>query len=246
MCRFGLSSVACLGQPVLCGGGALLPGPGWDQEHPPSGFAIQAKEKEESGCKDCKGLANCHNIMACVNPLLACSRLVSCCCVMHTGGSPTCVPFSPPRPWSVFSLPSSGGGALLPGPGWDQEHPPSGFAIQAKEKEESGCKDCKGLANCHNIMACVNPLLACSRLVSCCCVMHTGGSPTCVPFSPPRPWSVFSLPSSGGGALLPGPGWDQEHPPSGFAIQGKEKEESGCKDCKGFRGCLQSFLVLSQ
>ena len=96
VCRFGLSSVACLGQPVLCGGGALLPGPGWDQEHPPSGFAIQAKEKEESGCKHCKGLTNCHNIMACVNPLLACSRLVSYCCVMHTGGSPTCVPFSPP------------------------------------------------------------------------------------------------------------------------------------------------------
>ena len=31
-----------------------------------------------------------------VNPLLACSRPVSCCCELHTGGSPTCVPFSPP------------------------------------------------------------------------------------------------------------------------------------------------------
>ena len=149
----GYLVLLALAKPVLCGGGALLPGPGWDQEHPPSGFAIQAKEKEESGCKDCKGLANCHNFMACVNPLLACSRLVSRCCELHTGGTPTCVPFSPPsppvcpscRPWSVFSLPSPGGGALLPGPGWDQEHPPSGFAIQAKEKEESGCKDCKGL-----------------------------------------------------------------------------------------------------
>ena len=95
--------------------------------------------------------------MACVNPLLACSRLVSCCCVMHAGGSPTCVPFPLPpsllcpscRPWSVFSLSSSGGGALLPGPGWDQQHPPSGFAIQAKEKEESGCKDWKGLMKVH-------------------------------------------------------------------------------------------------
>ena len=36
----------------------------------------------------------------------------------------------------MFSLPSSGGGAPLPGPGWDQEHPPSGFAIQAKEKRK--------------------------------------------------------------------------------------------------------------
>ena len=53
-------------------------------------------KKEESGCKDCEGLANCHIIMACVNPLLACSRPVSCCCELHTGGSPTCVPFSPP------------------------------------------------------------------------------------------------------------------------------------------------------
>ena len=99
MCRIGLCVVLlslALAKPVLCGGGALLPGPGWDQQHPPSGFAIQAKEKEESGCKDWKGLANCHNIMACVNPLLACSRLVSCCSVMHAGGSPTCVPFSPP------------------------------------------------------------------------------------------------------------------------------------------------------
>ena len=40
------------------------------------------------------GTANCHNFMACVNPLLACSRLVSCCCELHTGGTPTCVPFS--------------------------------------------------------------------------------------------------------------------------------------------------------
>ena len=37
----------------------------------------------------------------------------------------------------MFSLPSSGGGALLPGPGWDQEHPPFGFAIQAKGKKKS-------------------------------------------------------------------------------------------------------------
>ena len=96
--ELGYVLLLALVKPVLCGGGALLPGPGWDQQHPPSGFAIQAKEKEESGCKDCKGLANCHNIMACVNPLLACSRLVSCCCVMHTGGSPTCVPFFPSLP----------------------------------------------------------------------------------------------------------------------------------------------------
>ena len=36
----------------------------------------------------------------------------------------------------MFSLPSSGGGAPLLGPGWDQEHPPSGFAIQAKGKRK--------------------------------------------------------------------------------------------------------------
>ena len=47
-------------------------------------------------------LTNRHNIMACVNPLLACSRLVSCCCVMHTGGSPTCVPFSRLRRTALF------------------------------------------------------------------------------------------------------------------------------------------------
>ena len=34
----------------------------------------------------------------------------------------------------MFSLLGSGGGALLPVPGWDQENFPSTFAIQAKEK----------------------------------------------------------------------------------------------------------------
>ena len=35
---------------------------------------------------------------------------------------------------TMFSLLGSGGGALLPVPGWDQENFPSTFAIQAKEK----------------------------------------------------------------------------------------------------------------
>ena len=45
--------------------------------------------------------ANCHIIMACVNPLLA-SRPVSCCCELHTGGSPTCVPFFRLRRTALF------------------------------------------------------------------------------------------------------------------------------------------------
>ena len=53
-------------------------------------------KKEKSGCKDCKGLANCHIIMECVNLLRACSRPVSCSCELHSGGSSTCVTFSPP------------------------------------------------------------------------------------------------------------------------------------------------------
>ena len=37
--------------------------------------------------------ANCQITMACVNPLLACSRPVTCCCELHTGGSHLCAFF---------------------------------------------------------------------------------------------------------------------------------------------------------
>ena len=69
---------------------------------------------------------------------MACEPFACLSGEMHTGGSPTCVLFLPISValdvQTMFSLLGSGGGALLPVPGWEQEHFPSTFAIQAKEK----------------------------------------------------------------------------------------------------------------
>ena len=97
--------------------------------------------------------------------------------------------------WAIQSLALTIAWYVVVGPGWDQEHPPPGFALQFNQRKERGCKDCKG--SLIAIIWHVNPLLA--SAVRC---TRVEAPPVCFSFPSPlrltcRPCFLYLAPVVG-------------------------------------------------